>query len=97
MAVCTSNKVGEGLPSSISRSAASFTYRRQDTLIFEPKFDIVNILKYFSEHPLHSFEKIALDQEVAKQLQAVLREYMSFHLDIGTLKSESIFNDNFRR
>ena len=84
-------------PSCYAKKQTNIENRRQDTLIFEPKFDIVNILKYFSKHPLHSFEKIALDQEVAKQLQAVLREYMSFHLDIGTLKSESIFNENFRR
>lgn len=68
---------------------------KSDTLIFEPKFDIVDILKYFSRYPLYMFEKIELDAEVAKELQRILRAYMSYHLDIGTLKSESIFNDNF--
>lgn len=65
--------------------------KKQDTLIFRPEFDIVDILKYFSKQPLHKFEKIALQKDVATRLQAILREYMSYHLDVGTLKCESIF------
>ena len=65
--------------------------KKQDTLIFRPEFDIVDILKYFSKQPLHKFEKIALKGDVASRLQNILRSYMSYHLDVGTLKSESIF------
>ena len=67
------------------------TEKKQDSLIFKPEFDIVSILEYFSKQPLHKFEKIALQKDVATRLQAILREYMSYHLDVGTLKSESIF------
>lgn len=66
-----------------------------DTLIYEPKFDIVNILDYFSKKPMSAFEKIALDDAAANELQKILREYMSYYLDIGTLKSESFFKGNF--
>lgn len=66
-----------------------------DTLIYEPKFDIVNILDYFSKKPISAFEKIGLDDVAADALQKMLREYMSYYLDIGKLKSESIFEGNF--
>lgn len=66
-----------------------------DTLIYQPKFDIVNILKYFSKTPMSAFEKIALDESAAEELQRMLRKYMSYHLDIGVLKSESIFEGEF--
>ncbi len=69
--------------------------KANDTLIYEAKFDIVNILKYFFDTPLKGFEKIALDEKAAKSLQAILRNYMSYYLDIGTLKSESIFEGKF--
>lgn len=66
-----------------------------DALIYEPKFDIVNILKYFSKTPISAFEKIALDPDAAVQLQKILREYMAYYLDIGTLKSDGIFGEEF--
>lgn len=69
--------------------------KANDTLIYEAKFDIVNILKYFSDTPIKAFEKIALDEKAAESLQAILRKYMSYYLDIGTLKSESIFEGKF--
>ncbi len=66
-----------------------------DTLIYEPKFDIVNILKFFLKTPMSGFEKIALDDSAAEGLQQILRKYMSYYLDIGALKSESIFQEEF--
>ncbi len=66
-----------------------------DTLIYETKFDIVNILKYFSKTPMKGFEKIALDEDAAEELQTVLREYLSYYLDIGRLKSDSILREIF--
>ncbi len=67
--------------------------KANDTLIYQPKFDIVNILKYFLKTPIQGFEKIALDETVARDLQDILRNYMSYYLDIGTLKSESFFKE----
>lgn len=69
--------------------------KSNDRLIYEPKFDIVDILKYFSKTPLGAFEKVALEPGAAKCLQQILREYMSYYLDVGKLKSESIFEGKF--
>lgn len=69
--------------------------KANDTLIYQVKFDIVSILKYFLKTPLHDFGRIALDEAVAKDLQGILRKYMSYYLDIGTLKSESFFKEIF--
>lgn len=69
--------------------------KKNDALIYEPKFDIVNILRYFSKTPISAFEKIALEPDTAVQLQKILREYMAYYLDIGTLKSDSIFGEKF--
>lgn len=69
--------------------------KANDRLIYEPKFDIVDILKYFSKTPLVAFERVALEPGAAKGLQQILREYMSYYLDVGRLKSESIFEEKF--
>lgn len=65
------------------------------SLIYDGKFGIVDILKYFASNPLHTFRKIGLNDSVAEQLQVILKSYMSRHLDIGNLKSESFFNGRF--
>ena len=59
-------------------------------LIYAPKFDIVNTLKYFETQPLSTFRNIALDQEVSDGIKVLLREYISYYLEIGPLKSESM-------
>lgn len=60
-------------------------------LIYEPNFDIVNTVRYLESKPFSAFDKIAIDQKVAGELRSILREYISYHLDIGPLKSESIY------
>ena len=55
-------------------------------LIYSPKFDIVNIIKYFSKRPISAFGM--LDAETEEELYKILREYISYHMDVGTLKSE---------
>ena len=39
--------------------------KANDALIYQPKFDIVNILKFFLKTPMGAFEKIALDEKAA--------------------------------
>ena len=60
-------------------------------LIYEPVFDIVNTVRFLEIKPFSAFDKIALDPKVAGELKSILREYISYHLDIGPLKSESIY------
>ena len=57
-------------------------------LIYSPKFDIVNIIKYFSKRPISAFGNIMLDAETEEELYKILREYILYHMDVGTLKSE---------
>lgn len=57
-------------------------------LIYSLKFDIVNIIKYFSKRPISAFGNIMLDAETEEELYKILREYISYHMDVGTLKSE---------
>ncbi|MDY6037757.1 MAG: DNA repair protein RecO [Eubacterium sp.] len=57
-------------------------------LIYKPKFDIVNIIKYFSKKPISAFEAVMLDAETEAELYKILREYISYHMDISSLKSE---------
>lgn len=62
--------------------------RAKPRLIYSPKFDIVNIIKYFSKRPISAFGNIMLDAETEEELYKILREYISYHTDVGTLKSE---------
>ena len=62
--------------------------RAKPRLIYSPKFDIVSIIKYFSQKPISAFENIMLDAETEEELYKILREYISYHMDVGTLKSE---------
>lgn len=63
----------------------------RDSLIFPMDFDIVKTISYLIDRPAEDFEKLALDDEAAAALQKAVREYMSYHLDISSLKSESMF------
>ena len=40
---------------------------------------------------MSAFEKIALDESMQSRLQAMMKEYISYHMDIRGLKSESFF------
>ncbi|MDD6042834.1 MAG: DNA repair protein RecO [Eubacteriaceae bacterium] len=64
-----------------------------ERLIYQPEFDIVSILNYFLKMPMSKFEKLALNEDVAVKLQQILREYLSYHLDVGSLKSDDIFEE----
>lgn len=68
---------------------------RKDTLIYRPDFDIISTLEYFANNNFKAFQKIALEDDIARELQGIIKEYMSYHLGVGQLKSESIFKGNF--
>lgn len=67
----------------------------KETLIYPVNFDIINIVNFFKKKPLSAFEKIVLDKRVAKELQKIIRHYISYHLDVGSLKSDSMLEDIF--
>ncbi|MCQ4636309.1 DNA repair protein RecO [Anaerovorax odorimutans] len=64
-----------------------------DTLIYPVSFGIVDILKYFADNSLKNFENLALEENVQKKLQTMIRRYAAYHLDIGDLKSESFLTE----
>ncbi|MBQ3123690.1 MAG: DNA repair protein RecO [Firmicutes bacterium] len=61
------------------------------SLIFKINADIIGVLKYFLSNPLGNLKKIGLDDDIQKELRALLRSYGEYHLDIKRLKSESFF------
>ena len=71
------------------RCCLNFHSNKNDTLIYTVNFGIVNILRYILDNPLKSFENLALDDEIQKQLGRIIKSYVAYHLDIGELKSES--------
>lgn len=74
-----------------SKCAQSAAAASNEPLIYDTNFGIVNILRYFQKEPMSTFEKIALDEEILKKLQAIIKRYMAYHLDVGKLKSEDFF------
>ena len=60
-------------------------------LIYKLQIGIIDILKFFQKQPMSAFEKIALDDKLQGTLQEVIKQYISYHLDISGLKSESFF------
>ena len=65
---------------------------RPQPLIYKANFDIVNIVEFFLKTPVTAFSNLALIEEDADRLQRIIREYLSFHQNIGKLKSEAILN-----
>ena len=63
-----------------------------ESLIFPINFDIVKVLNYFTSNSLSTFKKIALEDRTANYLQKIIRSYISYHLDIKKLKSESVMD-----
>lgn len=64
-----------------------------ERLIFKLNFDIVKVLNYFASNSLKNFRNITLQQDVESELQGMMRSYISFHMDVGKLKSDKMLND----
>lgn len=73
------------------RCAADLSAENNRPLIYKADFDIIEILKYFQRMPMSAFEKIALDDRMQESLQEIMKRYISYHMDIKGLKSESFF------
>lgn len=70
------------------KCAKSIERVHNEPLIYSINFGIVSIIRYFKEESFKTFEKIGLDDEQARLIRRILREYMRYHLDVGKLKSE---------
>lgn len=60
------------------------------TLIYDIKFGILDILKYFTVNPLKKLEHLALKEDAGRLLQEIIREYAAYYLDASDLKSEKL-------
>lgn len=60
------------------------------TLIYDVKFGIVDVLKYFSANSLKNLENLALKEDTGKLLQELVRQYAAYYLDAVDLKSEKL-------
>lgn len=58
-------------------------------LIYKVDPDIIKILRYIFNNDMHTFQKLALKDPVRISTEEILRKYVSCHLDIHHLKSES--------
>lgn len=67
----------------------------KEALLYHPKFDIVKVISFFQKKPLEAFDRIGLEPGTAGPLQTIIREYISYHMDVGTLKSEGMLTEDF--
>ena len=70
-----------------------FASNDEEALIFPVSTDIINVVKYYARNPMQKFAGIALSDDIAESLQRLIRAYMSFHFDIGELKSEELLGE----
>ncbi len=74
-------------------SNVNFASNDEEALIFPVSTDIINVVKYYARNPMQKFAGIALSDGIAERLQRLIRAYMSFHFDIGELKSEELLGE----
>ena len=58
-------------------------------LLYDLKFDIIQILKFIERNEMKTFSNLAFSNETAEYLNRILRSYILYHLDIADMKSES--------
>lgn len=59
-----------------------------DSLLLQPSFDIVNVLRYFVKNPISRFEKLTLKPQASMELRKLLSEYIKYYMDIDLLDSD---------
>ena len=62
--------------------------RDSGLLIFRPEFDIVKVLKYFSNNDISLFCKIKLKDSVSTELERILDSYLNYYLDIKLFSND---------
>ena len=54
-------------------------------LIYRPFFDIIDVIRFFLNKPIKTFEKVRLKPEVSEYIRQVLGEYTRIYLDADVL------------
>ena len=58
-------------------------------LLYKPRFDIIDVLRYFESKPLATFEKIDLKQDVADTVRDIISQYTERYLDVDVLRKSN--------
>jgi DNA repair protein RecO (recombination protein O) len=101
ISVCSS--CGSGIPAYFSipdggmvckecaeKTASHLQAAERASLIYKPVFDTIKTIGYFYDNPISEFTRVALLDDVARQMKKMIREYIRFHLGVDRLKSESM-------
>jgi hypothetical protein len=64
---------------------ADMVKSESNALIYRPRFDIIDVFRYFQSKPLQTFEKVVLKNEVAGMIKRILAEYTGRYLDADVL------------
>lgn len=59
-----------------------------NSLIFNPEFDIVEVIDFFIKRPLSVFTKVSLKPEISEQIKHIIAEYLEFHLGVSLLDND---------
>ena len=59
-----------------------------NSLIYKPSFDIINVVRYFSDKPLEHFEKVMLKSDVSEEIRTIISEYIDRYLGINVLRND---------
>ena len=65
----------------------------EEPLIFPVDTGIINVVKYYARNPMQKFANIALSDDIAGDLQRLIKAYINYHFDIKDLKSEELLRD----
>ncbi len=61
--------------------------REGGSLIYRPRFDIINMFRYFESKPLKTFEKVDLRPEVRGEVREIISEYTDRYLGADVLRT----------
>ncbi len=61
-------------------------------LIYNPSFDIVEVLNYFARMPLQHFMKVSLKPEIEAELKAIISGYIRHYLGSDVLEKNTELN-----
>lgn len=64
-----------------------------NALLYRDKFDIIAILKFIAGNGLECFAGLSLNPDAEAYLGSILKDVLSYHLNINKLKSETYLND----
>ncbi len=65
-------------------------FEPKESLIYTLSFDILEVLKFLAVKPLSELRRLALNEQISDGTQELIKKYMAYHLEIGSLKSEEL-------